>query len=296
MAQPIWPTAKQLYNMSGPVKKWGTRLGRMYEINAHPCGATPEIWVKAFFTALPTLLLTPIKPSAVDYMIIRIGLGHGTKRRKFFDVWDFEQLPQVKKAGVQWVVFKLAGLGARALWYIAIADGITGFGVNWESAIYQYSGCLYPGEAYAQMDQQGPSILMGPTVGTQFLTWWEQGSNIFSCGGPWINTPAGYDPSVSFSLSTTKNPNPLNLPEPGYEAPSLSLVDFESGKTIDTADTMTDNVTGSTHTLHVNSDGLGTAAKQYGVTWSMGGGWALITSGTFSAFGRPSKDNIKPDP
>ena len=278
------------FNPWGPLLKWGTRMGRVLEIAAYPCQTTPQIWVKAFFTALPTLLLTPIEPSAIDYMIIRIGLGHGKRRRKFLDVWDFEQLAQVKKAGVSWWVFEGAKYGAMALWYIAIADGITGFAVNWESAIYQYTGCKFPGEAFVVCDAPVGASYTAGSSGQYVNLWRLKEAHLFGGGGIYILCPSGYDPTVMFSIDYAPHPAFPGVPC----SASFSLIEVGSGKVIAAPETMGNPAQGGHSAAHVTSDGLGTGIRKYAVLVSGVTGYPQVTGGNFSAYGRPGHDNIGP--
>src|SRR5690349_16068684 len=128
----------------GPLRTWGSRIGRVNDIWASPCKVTPEIWVEAFWQVLPIAIFKAIKPSPVDYLIIRFGSGHGKKRFKAWDFWGFGIGGGIHKPGWGWQVFKIGELAARTLWYIALIDAFTWGVLNWMSLAYQYSGCLTP--------------------------------------------------------------------------------------------------------------------------------------------------------
>jgi len=277
----------------GPFKKWGTRIGHVEDILYMPCQTTPALWVKGFFTALPTLLLTPIKPSAVDFLIIRTGFGgHGVKRRKFFDVWDFEQLERVASPGLQWVRFFGGPLLARALWYIAVADAVTGFAVNWVSSVYQMSACQFPGEAFINETNSGP-LRFGSGSGSGSLGWWVvQNQHNFAGGGTDIIGPANNETYAFFGVSTA--PDPLQ-PDKVGEA-TFSLVNGNTNEVLATQSVShRDNLTGTLNMMG-SSGGNIAPAQSFRVDWSKSGDPIMFTGGTFDGYGRSARFNVIPDP
>lgn len=277
----------------GPFAKWGTRIGQVEDILWTPCATTPSMWVKAAFNALPTLLLTPIKPSAVDFLIIRVGFGgHGLKRRKFFDVWDFEQLERVSAPGVQWVKFLGGPLLARALWYIAVADAVTAFSVNWVSGVYQMAGCEFPGEAYIHEVNSGP-LRFGTGSGSGSLGWWDVvDRHNMNGGGTDIIGPPNNETYAFFQVST--GPDPLT-PDKIGEA-TFSLVNGNTNEVLATGKNTPDDNGNSNVTL-VGSAGSNISPSQsFRVDWSKSGDPIMFSSGTFDGYGRSARFNLKPDP
>lgn len=280
----------------GPAQKWGYRGGKVLDILAFPCAGTPEIWIKAAWQALPTLILTPIKPSWLDYLIIRMGGGHGKRKRKWMDVWDFEFLEKVPKYGVSWAIIRLGSLGARALWYIAVADAITGFILNWVSAAYQYSGCNAPGEPYAQCFITGGGVI---TPGSDFLipTWASAGSFIYGAGGAGITVPGGgifgRGPTLMFDVGWSPDPlHPTN-----FSVPSSSIVCVGGTGEVDgieNSDVATSNFAHQNRmTLNAGNQ---IVVVTYRVRLTQGGGYAQYSDMLFSAHGTVNRDAVRPDP
>lgn len=279
------------YHWVNPFSRWTSRIGRVLDIIAHPCQPSAEVWAYAFWTAVPTLILTPVKPSPTDYLIRRLGGAHGVVREFDFDVWATEGAPKVPRAGLQWVVFRGLNMGARLLWYFALADGLTGYLVNWTSAAYQYAGCQFPGEAFIQLETNVTDYVGGP-VQDHRVSWVVDDSNIMSGGGYYIDTNTDCDPSLSCSI-TTPSAGP-----PGQQATvsNIRVVDDQNNVLMKVPLTPDDNgVPTGTHAMFTTGTGI-RHFPSYTVLCDIDSGGYFNVSGNFSAFARPNRDNIRPDP
>lgn len=272
-----------------PFQKWSSRVGRVLDIISHPCSPSPEVWVHAFFTAIPTLLLTPICASPTDFLIRRL-LGAGCKKPSFdFDVWATEEAPAVEFKGLQWVAFKGAQFLSRALWEMAVIDAFTGYFVNWTSAAYQYAGCKYPGEAYLQQSVI-PNQIPGYASGQYKVDFTVDDYHIFQGGGTSIYTPGGYNPSIRF--------NPQGDPWSGAPTDKATIVNSFVRRDSDGRSFAYANGA-SADGSHSSAQGvsLQTNEGETAQTWTpiitKTKGW-MVLSGDLSVFGRPHRDNIKP--
>lgn len=284
--------SKNYFSLPGPFGQWQHRIGRVYEIEAYACAPTVEVWVKAAWAGLPTLLITPIKPSATDYLILRLGKRHGRPKRRFsFDVWDHDQGPRVATKGIQNWVFRGLSLGTRALWYMTVADAVTGFALTWTSAAYQFAGCKFPGEAYCQT-YSPEYYLVGPISGGVLNQWIVQDQFIFAGGGPTIISPDGYRPSVGCQMNLAPNGFP-GVPQGN---PTFTIKDNVTG-TVYSESTTTYRQDGTASVvLHNNGNFGGDALHSFTVDVEMGAGVCKVEKSYFSAYGASKRDNILPDP
>lgn len=267
----------------------------MIDIASSGCAPTLEIWALAAWTALPTLLLSPIKPSPTDFLIKRIGQRHGLGRKFEFDVWDADQLPGFNKGQAGWVVWRLTNAGSKLLWWLAIGDAITKFDLLWLSTAYQYAGCVFPGEPYCQL-VGAPGNVVGQTFGNwyTFANWRVEAQHIFAGNGA-IVTPGGYNPSVGYSITLVPAGS-----APFFASFGFRLVDLSNNSVIDTYSASGNDLkNGQTHTSFIRNPQTGTQAHSYEVQWFATGGPAsegLITGQSFSAYGGDVNKNLLPDP
>lgn len=288
MGNPLWNFAHELPR---PFEEWAIRIGRVAQIASFPCSPTPEVWAYAFWQALPTLILTPVKPSATDYLIVRMGGRHSVNRKFKFDIWDHESLPAVPKGGWQWAVWRLASLGTRALWYMALVDAYTGFAVNFESAAYQYMGCKYPGEAYCQQIC-GPGYLVGPEQTQARIDWGVQSEYKMSGGGYYLSLQEPMNPSMSVNVNTSPWPG---QPQPMGVVSNVQVRTGIDGRAVMNVPMQTKQDGTQSGTACAFNTSYQMANTNFYVTYDCTGGYALI-NGNWSAFGRNHWDNIKPDP
>lgn len=271
---------------------WGKKIGKINEIWAMPCTPTPQLWVKAAWNVIPAAIFHAIKPSTTDYLIIRFGFGHHKARRKFFDFWDFSFLEHVPKSGVSWQVFKLGGLLARALWYIAVFDALVWGLYSWMSLAYQYQGCITPGAAYAVCNYN-PGFPFAPGGTAGFIVNWL----VESQGGGFLATDTAVTGSghiLGLGMTLEFSPHPSF---PGnFIPPSVIISQFPSG-----AEYEFDTNVLSAEKLQLGffkpDMGLGTTTQQWGafITGARSG-WSVWSGGVLSIYGNLSKKDIVPDP
>lgn len=272
---------------------FAVKAGKILDIVAMPCKPTPEIWIKAIWASNPAVLLTPIKPSSTDYLIVRIGFSHGKGRRKAFDVWDFSFNPQVVKGGVGWTAFRIGSLAARALWWIAVADGITSFVYNWVSTAYQWSGCVLPGAAYATATAPNGQVLQTNDAGTIMLNWVHVDNHIYGAGGTGVLTTAGTNPTVG----ATCNQGPFPGHDTDWIAATFELVDIDTGEKFESFNTKSADGQTAYFSGFTREGGLQvTGSRNWGLLITNAPSWAQITGGIFSAYGALNKNDLLSDP
>jgi hypothetical protein len=269
-------------------------LGRTWEITGYPCQPDPVIYVEAMFYALPTLILSPIKPSSVDYAVRRIGNRQRRMRSFHWSVYNIaHELPQVEAKGiVRWAVLPIK-VGAAALWYFALADAYADFTVNWVSMVYQWQGCQAPGFGYGSCEATPGVYSPGILENSKFDGFVDSGSFIFSSGPTGIDTPAGYDPTVGWTFTW----DTVGIPPAQAGDGTVRLVDSASGETLSTAPVLPNADGGFTQTGHYNGAGRPVGAgHSYNLFYGGGGGFINVRSAFMHANGRPGRDAIWPDP
>jgi hypothetical protein len=273
--------------------KWFGRINRIEQILSYPCAADPSIWVLGFFTALPTLILTPIKPSPTDYLIVRFGYRHGMRKKFRFDVWDIIRAAEEEEfLAPRWVRFGI-GAAARILWYIAVVDAISGFSVRWVSSVYQYAGCRNPGAGFATVhgipNVYSPSLdggVFDGMTGNEHSTDW-------ACTNTGIITPAGVSPSVSWSFEWDTKGIPDFLAGNG----TVQLYSSAAGGVVDSSPVRQTkagtNLQQSTYFGVLGGSGGG----QFGLQYMPGAmGFINVRSASVEGSAAPKKDQILPDP
>jgi hypothetical protein len=293
-----WPTKfvrpNQLpYSDIPGIGPWISKIGRIKQLWANPCSPDPNIWAYAFFQALPVLLISPIAPSATDFLIRRTNAGpgrfHGTRGKFTFDVWDILQPFTQSAAGEGWLRFPLLEWGTRLLWYFAVADATLDFAIYWESLAYQWAGCRSPQSPWGFAGTTGPGIwapgLTGPAYGgfTNFA------SNIFSANMSGVSTPPGYRPTVTWTFNFNNDGLPPALQPGGYPV----LVDRTTGEILSYPQQ------GPFVEPSANSENLfdgvfqSSAPHAYGIDW-IGTGWLNVTSATIEAVSQNEHDMFFP--
>lgn len=298
------PGTRLPFDRTPLIGTWISRLGRVWDIAATPCEISPTIWVLATWTALPTLLITPIKPSPTDYLIVRAGLHHGKRQRIRFDVWDIIHATGAGGPGVYWAEFKLGAWGARLLWYFAVADAISAFLVNWTSAAYQYAGCEFPGAPFARGHPITGPFPIGNLSNGVFDFWLRDDSSIFLMDSVQIATPAGFEPTVMWNLDWDHE----GIPLADQANPTFYLEDIATMAIMGEIETprsgrkYREPFTGTYTMVSAQQDFLdlvkhGANVHVYQVRYkSDKAGWINVKGGSFAAYGRPVKDAILPDP
>lgn len=139
---------KQIPLIGGDLSQIGQALD--YTVYCRPASA--DLWVYGFFHAVPTLVVSLIKPEIRD-----INIGHkGRKPRKgkllSFFVNALLEGTYKNDLVPNWKVFQFGELAQRIGWYMLVLDATSDFAINWTSMVYQWNGCdLVP---------QSPSFLM----------------------------------------------------------------------------------------------------------------------------------------
>lgn len=272
---------------------WIAKIGRIIDLWGNPCSPSPTIWVLAFFQALPTLLISPIAPSATDYLIRRVGFGGGgfhSRRSKFkFDVFEFEQLEQQRPSAPEWLVFELGKWGARALWYFAIADATIDFIINWESLAYQWAGCHAPGSPWASCSLSSPRFYIAGLDGDNFHFFDTVSGHVFNADAEGISSPPGFAPTVSWSVTHTCPDPPGSL----CGIPDWHLIDTVTGDDYGSGTTNI-NADGSHTTNFLTRNYFsGTGHHAYALK-NFGPGFCWITSATMDANSAALEDIFHP--
>lgn len=275
------------------IGKWIGRVGRVVDITSFACQPTPEIWVKAAFYAIPTMMWTYFKPSPTDFAAQRFGQSHHTKKKPKFEVYatDIPEKIPVKGA-LGWAAFAGVSFARRVGWYFTIADAFTGGAVNWTSLAYQWTGCDTPGSAYAEAHAaQGPYVLGG--AGTYLFTGWiVTAHQIFSNDQSSIVTPNGYDPGIGCIL--TSKPNEVI---PGFDASwTMEMRDDVTGDVIAKATPEKGNDGHYYASMMYYGANNTITAHDFKVYITKTDGVIDISGGKFNASGRPRYDAIKADP
>ncbi len=190
------------------------KIGRAIDLYSVPCTPTAEIWVYGFFSAIPTLFVSVLKPQLID---INIRHGHGKPRRgkrmKFIANTIFRDAI-INIPVPRWVVFRIYEWGQRIGWYMLLADATESFAVNWMSMAYKYAGCKGPQLRY--MHRQAThklmiSVLDNSSVQLGFDT--TQSSNFnFISSVPVPAFPGQYRVAWTASFQPYENPSISELP------------------------------------------------------------------------------------
>lgn len=283
------------------VGKWVSRIGRVIDITATPCSVSPEIWILAAFQALPTLLVSPITPSATDYLIVRSrerveeegtkgGSAHGRRTKFGFDVWDAIEATDQPGHKPKWWRFALGSMAAELMWYFVCADAITGFLVNWTSLAYQWAGCVAPGEPWGCVYIKNEAAWWpGGLDSTTFGYWLDGGGSGFTRDGYGIGWPSGYSPTVSWSWNYNPAQGGGAFPPSG----SMNLIDSSTGEILQTSQTPHNSPTGMwNQNVWWNADGA-TTPRHVSLRWD-GGGMQDIVSGQITVTSQKLSDMIMP--
>jgi len=275
--------------------KWYGRVGRVIHILSLPCQPTPQIWVYAAFVSTPRLLWSLFKPDFIDLKYDQVKAGfkrHGRKGKFKIHTMDVPKYPTPR--GLGWAVFEAAEFAQRVGWYLCVIDATTEFAVNWTTLAYQYQGCTTPGVAHANMNLPDPKNF-GPLPGQFTVTGWNTLSEDgFAGSTSGIGIPAGFNYTASAGVAVTDP----HIPGYPFAPTTFKIVDVANNVTIATLDE------------NVEPDGSRTYQTQsfqpFGpkplhnlrLIVEMGAGVALVTSGSFTAYGSKLKLDLdlKPDP
>lgn len=150
-----WTTAQspsgQLYDLpiiGGDLAK----IGRIIQIYATPCSPYFEVWVYAFWQAIPTLFITLTKPELIDVDIHKGSHRPRKGRRARFRASAVFRDSLVTLPVPNWRVFRIYEMYQRVGWYFLVADALEDFSINWMSMAYKMAGCTQTQLCYARFD------------------------------------------------------------------------------------------------------------------------------------------------
>jgi hypothetical protein len=176
-----------------------SRVGRAIDLFAAPCSPSAEIWVYGFFTAIPTLFATLLKPELIDINIRhRPGKPRRGKRLRFIAERVFRGV-LIEIPVPRWVVFRIYEWGQRIGWYMLVADATEQFAINWMSLAYKYNGCTSVQLCYFHGEAVHSLIGAGGAGGWRRIAYLSTGSSL-------MNFPTtGIQPAVNgkFNVSYT---------------------------------------------------------------------------------------------
>jgi hypothetical protein len=126
------------------------KIGRATTIFANPCAPNPTVWVYALFHAAPVMAVSLLKPELVDLNIKHRGRkDRKGKKMRFFQDYIFRD-SIIDVPTPRWAVFQLYEFGQRLAWYFMVLDVTLDGVINWQTMVYQWSGCDDPsGPPYA---------------------------------------------------------------------------------------------------------------------------------------------------
>lgn len=139
-----WYTAKtpeaQIYDLP-VIGNDLSKIGRIIDLWANPCSPTPELWVKGFFTAIPTLFVSVTKPEIIDVNIPHRGRKQRKGKKLRLRPRDIFRDALIEVPVPRWVVFRLYESYQRIAYWFLVADALEDFGINWMSLAYAWNGC-----------------------------------------------------------------------------------------------------------------------------------------------------------
>jgi hypothetical protein len=275
----------------GPLATWGSRASKVNDIWAMPCKTTPELWVRAFWQVAPAAIFKAIKPSPIDFLIIRFGFGHHRGKRKFFDFWDFSFNPRVPKSGFGWQVFKIGSLGARFLWYIAVIDAFTWGVLNWSSLVYQWAGCLAPSASWGA-NNFNPLLSFPPGTGPGFLNNWL----VEDYHGSIVCTSISISGTTSvYGMGWTCEFAPHPLHPKDFGPPEPFLCDYPSEANPIQPDHKTVTTDGASYSFFQPAMPM-VQPWQKGIFIPQTQGWSIWSGGSWTAYANMNGRDLLPDP
>lgn len=186
------------------------QIGQVVDIFATPCAPEPKVWVRAFWQAVPFLLISLFKPEPVEITPLRRrNRRHGKGIRI---TGRFQEMAEVRFSvprGFGWVAFTHE-IMERVGWWLLVLDATTDFAVYWTSTVYEYAGCTTPGAPYAQLWRnklQSFAIAEAGWGGPHLLDFRQ---HIFQAGGDQITVPAGAQASFQCWFTTVPAPPPFH--------------------------------------------------------------------------------------
>lgn len=208
------------------IGQWIGKVGHIMNIMATPCDPDPEIWVEAFFSAVPHVLWSIYKPSPFDERFTRFGRAHGGRSGRKMKVLE-QLLPdnEVPKGKVGTALFKGFEAAQKLGWYMTIADATLDGLIHWTSAAYTWSGCRVPGEASARASFEGNGFqgIPGHYWTIWSTDWMSGGATAYNQG---VATPQNVTPTVYHNIQV----QPAKPPYPPGKRFSFQLVNVTTGE------------------------------------------------------------------
>lgn len=277
------------------IGRWYGRIGKVYKIWSMPCSPSPIIAVYAAWVSAPRLLWSLFKPDFADYKYEQIKSGfkrHG--RRGKFKIHEEKPGAYPTPRGMGWQIFRIAEAAQRIGWYLSVIDATTEGLVNWSTLTYEYSGCLTPDMAYANLDATGGGTY-GPGPGTYTITdWTVKDVKGLGTGPTGVSVPAGWNYMVTAQITTEG----VETPDWPKTSPTCQVVNTTDGTVIANMD-KTPNPDGTSSFLGVGYINLGLLPfANLVVRATAGFGLFKVTGGNFSVYASQLKLNLdlKPDP
>ena len=263
------------------VGPWAAKVTKIAKMVALPCQPEPEIWVLGYFAAVPQLVLGLFGPDCTTDLAARFQRGHKRKRKAVLNVQEILPSFNPPTDGYSWYVFKALKLALRAGWYMTVIDSTLDFVVHGTSNAYQFSGCTDPNAAYGHCKLDPTVLELLPAAQGDITGWVFVSQHIFNAGPTGCACPAGYVPSVGFSITQGF----------GHFSP-LPDCSF----TVELYDTMTGNSYGvlepkltydgyNSVTHFYMAPQIFSGAKEFRVKFTKTFGVWYVTSGTFSCYG-----------
>lgn len=201
------------------------KIGKIIDLYATPCQPTGIIWVQAFFTGIPTLFISLVKPEFID-----ISARHSRRRNKPGRKFRFRAADIFRDAIVEipvprWVPFVIYEWTQRIGWYFLVADATEDFAINWMTTAYLWEGCRTPQDAYCYAEG-GPTLAHIPASGiVNYSTWQTKAVHNVNQTGVWHQPITGTDYHCATQVSAS--PHPVFKP-PGSLG-GIELINFDTG-------------------------------------------------------------------
>jgi hypothetical protein len=124
------------------------KVGRIINIYATPCSPYVEVWVYAFWQAIPTLFITLTKPELIDISIHKGNHKPRRGKKARFRASAIFRDALIEVPVPSWRVFRIYEFFQRIGYYFLVADALEDFSINWLSMAYKMQGCNQTPFAY----------------------------------------------------------------------------------------------------------------------------------------------------
>lgn len=149
------------------------KIGKIVDLFGSPCAPRAEVWAYAFFQAVPTFIVSLIKPEIIDINIRHRGRKN-RKGRKLKIIPHLIRRDAILEIPVpRYAVFQLAEMAQRVGWYFLVMDATMDFAINWMSMAYQWTGCDDPDPPpYIDCHYPASNPFISDTAGWRSLNSW----------------------------------------------------------------------------------------------------------------------------